>query len=152
MSLHRRAIPGGDSERGTLSVFVALIVTGLVLVIGIVIDASGRLQAGVNVNEYANEAARAGAEQVNAGDAISGKAIEIDCSQQDSPNAYSAVASYLSGTGLDGRVTSCTAQSVTVTVQGSYRGIFFPGTFPITGTGTATLYAAQNQAPSPEQP
>jgi Flp pilus assembly protein TadG len=151
MAPHRRAVPGGDRESGTLSVFVALVVTGLVLVIGIVIDASGRLQAGVNIDEYANEAARAGAEQVDAGDAISGRAIAIDCSRQDTPNAYSAVASYLSGTGLAGQVTQCSAKSVTVTIRGSYKGLLFPGTFPVTGTGTATLYAAQNQAPAPEQ-
>lgn len=156
-ALHRR-VAADDGQRGTLSVFVAIVFTGLVLVIGLVLDSSGRLDSGVSADEYANEAARAGIQRINAADAVSGKSIQVDCNR--TTGAPAAVAAYLAGVQLDGaplqgRVSQCTATTVTVTVTTTYHtkllSIIGIDSFPIAASGTATLVTGQRQ-PNTEQP
>jgi Flp pilus assembly protein TadG len=155
-ALHRR-VTRGDGQRGALSLFVAIIFTGMVLVIGLVVDASGRLDAGVDADEYANEAARAGIQRINTADAVTGASIQVNCDR--TTGAPAAVAAYLSGVTFDdkplkGSVQRCTATTVAVTVQTSYPtkllSIIGIDSFPITASGTATLTGQQQ--PNPEQP
>ena len=151
-AIHRR-VADGDAQRGTLSVFVAIVFTGLVLVIGLVVDSGGRLDAGVNADEYANEAARAGVQRINTADAIAGTSIQVNCNKRT--GAPAAVKVYLAQVGMAASKIVCTATTVEVTVQTSYRtkvlSIVGIDSFPITVSGTATLVTGQQQ-PNTEQP
>ena len=149
----RRRVTGDDGQRGALSLFVAVIFTGMVLVIGLVLDSGGRLDAGVNADEYANEAARAGIQRIIIGDAVLGTSIQVNCDKKT--GAPDAVASYLSSAGLTGSVTSCNATTVVVTVSTTYKtkllSIIGIDSFPIKASGTASLVTGQQQ-PNLEQP
>ena len=151
-AIHRRAVRG-DAQRGALSLFVAIMFTGMVLVIGLVVDSGGRLDAGVNADEYANEAARAGIQRINTADAIAGTSIRVDCNQQT--GAPAAVQTYLAQVGMTGSTLVCNATTVEVSVRTSYKtkvlSIIGIDSFPLTGTGEATLVTGQQQ-PNSEQP
>ncbi|QMU80184.1 hypothetical protein GXW83_10865 [Streptacidiphilus sp. PB12-B1b] len=138
--------------------FVAVIFTGMVLVIGLILDAGGRLDAGVNADEYASEAARAGIQRIDTADAVSGKAIKVDCDK--ATGAPAAVSAYFadlrqSGVTMTGTVSGCTATTVAVTVKTTYStkllSIIGIDSFPISASGTATLVTGQQQ-PTSEQP
>ncbi|MBC3841769.1 hypothetical protein GXW82_20760 [Streptacidiphilus sp. 4-A2] len=148
-ALRRRAATD-DPQRGALSLFVAITFTGMVLALALIVDSSGRLDAGVQADEYANEAARAGIQQINAADAISGKSIQIDCAQ-----AKSAAEHYLAGLGLAGTPVCEGPRTLAVTIRTSYAtkmlSIIGVDNIPITGQGEATLVTGQQQ-PNSEQP
>jgi hypothetical protein len=145
-AIHRR-VRHGDAQRGALSLFVAIMFTGMVLVIGLVVDSGGRLDAGVNADEYANEAARAGIQRINAADAIAGKSIQVNCNTKT--GAPAAVQTYLSQVGMVGSTTLCNATTVEVSVRTSYKtkvlSIIGIDSFPITVSGEATLVTGQQQ-------
>jgi hypothetical protein len=151
-AIHRR-VTRGDAQRGALSLFVAIMFTGMVLIIGLVVDSGGRLDAVVNADEYANEAARAGIQRINAADAIAGTSIQVNCNKKT--GAPAAVKAYLAQVGLTGSVVSCNATTVVVGVQTTYRtkvlSIIGADSFPIKVSGTATLVTGQQQ-PNSEQP
>ncbi|MFF8932337.1 pilus assembly protein TadG-related protein [Streptomyces longwoodensis] len=109
------------------------------LIIGLVIDGGLALDQMSDADYVAQEAARAGAQQIDPGQAITGEAIVVD------PDAAQAAArDFLSREGVDGDVSIAEdGQSLTVTVHDAYRPYFASligvGEMHVTGHGTATL-------------
>ncbi|MEH0572794.1 MULTISPECIES: hypothetical protein [Streptomyces] len=109
------------------------------LVVGLVIDGGLALDRMSDADYVAQEAARAGAQQIDPGQAITGEAIVVD------PDAAQAAArSFLDSEGVDGDVSIAEdGQSLTVTVHDAYRPYFASligvGEMSVTGHGTATL-------------
>ncbi|MCX5355571.1 TadE/TadG family type IV pilus assembly protein [Streptomyces mirabilis] len=129
----------GRRDRGAMELFYAGIVIIAFLVIGLVIDGGGALDADSRADYLAQEAARAGAQQIDPGQAITGEAIVVD------PDAAQAAArSYLADRNVDGEVSvAADGQTLTVTVHDIYRPYFASligfTRIPATGHGTATL-------------
>ncbi|MGI3198726.1 pilus assembly protein TadG-related protein [Streptomyces sp. IB201691-2A2] len=126
-------------DRGGMEVFYAGTVLIGFLIIGLVIDGGLALDRTSDAEYIAQEAARAGAQQLDPGQAITGEAIVVD------PDAAQAAArAFLSIEGVDGDVAIAEdGQSLTVTVRDAYHPYFASligvGEMPVTGHGTATL-------------
>lgn len=110
-----RLVLRGGGERGSVAVFVAAIVPGLLIVFGLVLDLGQQLRAQRTAASVAQEAARAGAESV---DLLSyrggGGGVTVNATA-----AAAAARGYLSAAGYTGTVTltgpSTLSVSVTVT-------------------------------------
>ncbi|MEU3181389.1 pilus assembly protein TadG-related protein [Streptomyces albidoflavus] len=133
----RRARMRGD--RGGLELFYAGVVVIAFLLIGLVIDGGLALDRMSNADYVAQQAARAGAQQVDPAQAITGEAIVID------PGAAQAAArSYLTAEGIDGDVqVSGDGLNLSVTVHDTHHPIFVSllgiGEMSITGHGESIL-------------
>ncbi len=149
-ALRRRIERGGGSERGTLSVFVAIAMVGMIALVGIVIDAGGLLDATVAADEYANESARAGTEVINVDDAMTGTSITVYCPRTQPPGALTAqkeAAAFLKSAGVTATPTVVCPTGQPNTVNVSFRttyhtmllSVFGIDTLTIRGSGTATL-------------
>jgi Flp pilus assembly protein TadG len=128
--------PGEGSERGSLSLFTAITMVGILAILALVVDGGGRLQALAHAEGTAQEAARSGAESINVGQAVSGQGITIDNTQ-----AITAAQSYLHSAGVTGTVTLDPAtNTLKVSVVDHYTPLFsFFGSTDVTGNGSATL-------------
>ncbi|MEU9044531.1 MULTISPECIES: pilus assembly protein TadG-related protein [unclassified Kitasatospora] len=127
-----RRRPEGD--RGSISLFVAIVSVVIMLLIALVIDGAGKLRALNHAEASAQEAARTGAQAVDAGKAISGAGVSIDRNA-----AQSAAVAYLRSAGAAGTVSWGTDGSINVTVTETYHPFFWPGDMTVTGHGSATL-------------
>ncbi|MFD5814720.1 TadE/TadG family type IV pilus assembly protein [Streptomyces sp. NPDC127038] len=133
----RRHAQGGD--RGGMEVFYAGVVLVAFLFIGLVIDGGLALDAQSDADYIAQEAARAGAQQIDPAQAITGEALVLD------PDAArQAALAFLTEEGLDGEAAvGGDGQTLTVTVHDTYHPYFATligvTSMPVTGHGTATL-------------
>lgn len=136
--------PGGDRDAGRVSIFLAVALTGILAIIGLTFDGAGRLQSLQRANNIAAEAARAGGQAIDLGQAIGGGAKVLD-----EPAAVQAVENYLSSF-PEVELESVTfdepgEQDITVTVSFHYDTVFldlfgFADTFEVTGVATARLH------------
>ena len=129
--------PLGD--QGSMSLFYAVAILAIFLVLGLVVDGGGDLKAAARADSLAEEAARAGGEQIDPAQAIPGTAIVVAPAA-----AQQAAASYLQQAGVQGSVTvSPDGKTLSVTVHSTYHTTFASllgySSLPITGHGTATL-------------
>ncbi|MEV6133620.1 Tad domain-containing protein [Streptomyces violaceusniger] len=139
-ALHLRRL-ARRARRDTGSVSLLLVGAALMgfLVIGLVVDGGGAMSAQSRADYAAQEAARAGGQQIDPAQAIPGQAIIVD------PGAARAAArAYLDDEELEGSVTvSEDGQTLTVTVHGTYDALFTSligkSTINVTGHGTAHL-------------
>ncbi|MFD9685224.1 pilus assembly protein TadG-related protein [Kitasatospora sp. NPDC059146] len=129
--LARRRAAG---DRGSITLFVAVATATIMLLIAFVIDGAGKLRALNHAEAAAQEAARSGAQAVNAGQAISGGGVAIDHNA-----AQRAAAAYLRSAGVAGTVTWGGDGSINVSVTETYHPYFWPGDMTVTGHGSATL-------------
>ena len=138
----RRPVPpdaGLRRDKGSMSLFYAICLVGIFLILGLVVDGGGRLQAGSRADSLAQEAARVGGEQIDPAQAIPGTAIAVDRA-----TARQAIASYLGQAGVTGEVSvSADGTVVTVTVHTTYHTVFASllgsGAMQVAGHGTAHL-------------
>lgn len=101
-------------DRGTATVFVLGLIVVLFGFAGLVIDGGNALNTRARMADLAEQAARAGADQLDIGSLRSNGAVTINCG----PAVSGAVDGYLASYPADhGIVTGCTAQTVTVTVH-----------------------------------
>ncbi|MEU5108464.1 Tad domain-containing protein [Streptomyces sp. NPDC021354] len=127
------------ADAGSMTLFYAVMALMGFLVIGLVVDGGGAMNAQSRADYAAQEAARAGGQQIDPAQAIPGTAIAVD------PDAARAAArAYLEDKGLDGTVTvSQDGQTLTVTVSDTYNTFFTSligySTINVTGHGTAHL-------------
>ncbi|MFI5634679.1 TadE/TadG family type IV pilus assembly protein [Streptomyces sp. NPDC051664] len=127
------------SDRGGVELFMPIMALAIFVILGLVVDGGGALNANSRATYMAQEAARAGAQQIDPGRAITGEAIVVD------PDAAAAASqAYLDAAGLGGSITvSADGKTISVTVQGSYDTLFASligySTLPVTGEGNATL-------------
>ncbi|WP_331721501.1 hypothetical protein [Streptomyces sp. NBC_00212] len=123
-------------DRGAVPVFVALIIGPLLLLCGLLtVDAFGVLRAKQHADDLSVEAARAAQQAIDPAQAIPGKAFVADPA-----GALAAARVYLAKTGDTGTVqVTDGGHTVTVTVTGRYHAVFWPKTFTVHATSSATL-------------
>ncbi|MEU4181061.1 pilus assembly protein TadG-related protein (plasmid) [Streptomyces anulatus] len=133
------AAAAGRRDRGSMSVFFALSTIAILMVMGLLVDGGGALNAANRATSVAQEAARTAGQQLDAAQAIEGTAITID------PDAASGAAQdYLAAAGVQGDVQVTNGgQSLSITVHDTYTTLFAQfvgkGTIQVTGTATAQL-------------
>lgn len=130
---HRRTLDDAR-ERGGIAPMVAILAAVLLLATALVIDLSARVRTVSRAQTVAQEAARAGGQQV-APDAILGRDTGLDTSK-----AAAAARSYLRQSGHGGTVT-VTGSTVVVTTTQTWSPVFLGtvGVGPEQITGTATI-------------
>lgn len=139
---HRRLCR--DPERGSVSLFVLVVMSGIILIIGLVVDGSRAASATGRADGYAQEAARAAAAEITLSSALRGSGPELDV-----PAARAAALRYLDAAGVTGEVVIDSPTRVTVTVTLStptaFLSIIGKNTITVhgTGTGTATVTPVQ---------
>ncbi|WP_037599535.1 hypothetical protein [Streptacidiphilus rugosus] len=114
-------------ERGSLSLFTAIVILAVLAVLALVVDGGGRLQALAKAEGTAQEAARTGAQSLNAGDALTGHGFTVDHTA-----AIAAANAYLKAAGVSGTVTTV-GNRIEVTVNAPFTPLF-----PLLGAGTVT--------------
>ena len=127
------------ADRGSVSIFVAICLLGLMGLIALVFDGVGKINAQERLDDVASEAARAGAQGVDPTLAIPGTTIKVD------PNrAITLAGDYLAQYNLNGQVTVNPAGTeIDVQIDGSYSPLFAGSIadldLAITGHGHADL-------------
>jgi hypothetical protein len=135
----QRMLPAARRDEGAMTLFYVVMALCLFLIVGLVWDGGAALDAASRADEIAQEAARAGGEQIDPTQAIEGTAIVV------SPNAAQAAAhSYLQQAGVTGTVAvDPGGQMLTVDVTTLYHPAFATllgiGSMTMTGHGTAHL-------------
>ena len=134
-----RCAVGTDREAGSVTVFLAITVTGLLVLVGLVADGGARLNATQCTDAVAAEAARAGGQALDLPSAVRGTNLRVD--RQGAVNAANA---YLAATGESGVVT-VGADGTTLDVEVSstsptvFLGLIGISTLTVTGHGQARL-------------
>jgi len=128
-----------DPEAGSVTVFFAVSMVGLLILIGLVTDGGAKLRATQRADAVAAEAARAGGQALDLPDAVSGTDNRVDRAA-----AIRAAQSYLRGAGETGTVTvSADRTHLVVTVTDSARTVFLGligiNHLSITGSAQAEL-------------
>jgi hypothetical protein len=122
-----------------MSTFFAVSSLAILMVMGLLIDGGGALNAANRATAIAQEAARTAGQQIDPAQAIEGTAITID------PDAaVGAARDYLAAAGVQGSLEITDGgQSLTVTVNDTYDTYFAQfvgaGTISVTGTAKAHL-------------
>ncbi|MEE1782707.1 pilus assembly protein [Streptomyces sp. SP17BM10] len=141
---------GDRRDTGSIALWCAILVPALLLIIGLTIDGGGKIRATERANRIAQEAARTGGQQLDAGQAIPGKAIVVDPGK-----AVAAATAYLAANGATGTASvEDGGRKLYVKVDGpAYRTKFFSlmgiGELDVHGEATATLVYGVN---GPEAP
>ncbi len=145
----------GSGDSGSISIFVALSVSVMLLFIGVVFDCGGALRTLANVDALAQEAARVGGQQIDQGQLLSGNGLLINTTA-----AYAAANAYLAPYGLtaqppDGHPEPMPLyeSSFTVVIKSTYRtallGLINVPTLDVRGQGTANLVSDVTKAGTP---
>lgn len=123
-----------ERERGSFTIFTAVLAATMLLMVGLVYDGATKIRAARDATSVAAESARAGAQELT-GVAIQGNPSPIDISR-----GASAAQSYLSQVGASGTV-SINGTDVTVTVTEAWSPQFtglFGQDRSVTGTATVS--------------
>ena len=124
-------------ERGSLSVLMAVLVPGLLLIIGLAVDGGAKVQATQRANALADEAARAGGQAIDRSAALAGEV------RVDSAAAVAAAHAYLDRNDVRGTVTVIDADTLSVTTTITeptiFLGLIGITTMTVDGSGTADL-------------
>lgn len=135
------SLPASPRERGTLTLFTAIVAIGLLLSLAFVVDGGIKLEAGQQARAVAEEAARAGAGQVDRSAAYAhGGQFVVDPAL-----AAAAAWSYLSQAGVPGVVTVSGPGQLTVTAAVRETSAFLSliGVSSIQATATASAQLVQ---------
>jgi Flp pilus assembly protein TadG len=132
---HRRRRPDGD--RGAISVFLAVLVPGLLLIIGLAVDGGAKVAATQRANAIADEAARAGGQALDISAALTGEV------QVDPTAAVAAAQDYLDRNDVQGAVTVVDGDTLyvttTITEPTTFLGLIGIPSLTVEGSGTAAL-------------
>lgn len=130
-------------ERGSVTIWIVLSVTAMMLVVGLVVDGAGKVYAMQRARDVANQAARVAGQQVVAADAMRGEKVRIDTSA-----AAQAARRYLAAAGVRGNVTFTSPNTLRVHVTDTYQPVYLGalgfGTMSVEGEATAYLARAVN--------
>ncbi|WP_329105204.1 hypothetical protein OG792_31940 [Micromonospora sp. NBC_01699] len=129
-----------DRDAGRVSVFLAISMLAIFMIIAVSYDGTRRLMAMQRAHNLAAEAARTGGQAIDLGAAIDGGPKRLDVNA-----AIAAVNGYRAAAGVTGPTPVIEGdppnQTITVTVQFTYQPIllsaFGMGAVPIEGTATA---------------
>lgn len=134
----RRRLADTDHEAGSVTVFAAITVLGILILCGLVVDGGAKLRAVQHADRVATEAARA------AGQAADVAALAGGEARVDRQTAVDAATAFLAAAGATGTATvSADGTSVEVTVTSTaptvFLGVISIPAFTVTGHGQATL-------------
>jgi hypothetical protein len=145
---HTRSAVRGDSggDHGGLSIFTVVITLVVVVFLGAIVDFEQKLEARHDANVIAQEAARAGAGQVDRGRAYARGLFTVD---RDA--AIRAANAYLRASGHPGSVTPVGSRGIRVTVVIERPAIFLTligtSTMRVRGQATADLVTGVEAEP-----
>jgi Flp pilus assembly protein TadG len=126
------------ADRGSLTLMLAVLMPALLALAGLVIDGGRKLSQAERAYAIAQEAARAGAGQVNTSAAYRSGTFRVDQAQ-----AIAAARAYLAGSGVAGSVSASGSRairvSVTLTGRTSVLSLIGIDTMSSTGSAVATL-------------
>lgn len=88
---------GKASDRGSITVFVAVCSIGLLAIAGLVVDGGAKVRAAQRADRIAAQAARAGGQAVDVTEVLAGRPIRVD-----RRTALMAAAAYLHAAGVEG--------------------------------------------------
>ena len=134
----RQRLARSDSEAGSVTVFAAITVLGLLILCGLVVDGGAKLRAVQQADRVATEAARA------AGQVADPAALAAGDASVDRQGAVNAANSFLAASSATGTATISadgTAVEITVTTSAPtvFLGLIGVSSFTVTGHGQATL-------------
>ena len=132
-----RLTAGNDREAGSVTVFVAITMVGLLVLVGLVADGGAKLRAVQRADAIAAEAARTAGQVIDLPTAVSSSDIRVDRQA-----AVTAANAYLTAAGASGTVTiTPNGQSLQVTVTTSAPTVFLGliGITTLTVTGHAQV-------------
>ncbi|SRR6266508_1806651 len=137
MSRHLR-IRRADRDAGRIGLFYAIVLPGLIMMIGLAGDSAGYIRTSQRADNIAAEAARAGGQAIRLPEAINGETKVVDPSK-----AIDAVRDYLSTAGITQWQANISddGQRLTVTVTVDYDPLMVdivPGVSTIRATATVT--------------
>jgi Flp pilus assembly protein TadG len=120
-------------ETGNVTLPLIVLVVAFMLFIGLVVDGSGKIQAGDQANQIASAAARAAANSLS-GDAVNSGGIGLDATK-----AQNTALGVLAASGVNG-TANVTGNTVNVHVTIDYSTVFLNmiGINTLTGQGTAS--------------
>ncbi|MGY1634908.1 TadE/TadG family type IV pilus assembly protein [Geodermatophilus sp. SYSU D01186] len=134
-------------ERGAIGVFLAVLVPGLLLIIGLAVDGGAQVAATQRANAIADEAARAGGQALDVPAALAGRV------QVDPGAAVAAAQDYLDRNDVTGAVTVVDGDTLrvttTITEPTTFLGLIGITSLTVEGTGTADLITDQNGGAGP---
>jgi Flp pilus assembly protein TadG len=141
MSRHLAPLHRADRDAGRIGLFYAIVLPGLIAMIGLAGDGAGYVRTTQRANNIAAEAARAGGQAIRLPEAINGETKVVDTAK-----AIDAVRDYLTTAGITQWQADIAddGQQLTVTVTVHYDPLLvdvLPGvtTIPATATVTASL-------------
>lgn len=122
-----------DDETGNVTLYLIVTVVALMLAIGLVVDGSGKIQAGDQANQIAAAAARAAANALN-GDAVDNGGLGLNATL-----AQNTAMGVINASGVQG-TASVSGNTVNVTVEIDYPTVFLNmiGINTLTGHGTSS--------------
>lgn len=125
------------SDEGRISVFLAIALLGVLVVIGLSADGAGRLRAAQHADHIAGEAARAGGQAIVLPQAVTGGEKTLDHDR-----AVAAAQQYLEAAGAAGTVRVEDEVTLVVTVTAMYDTVMLGliGIDRVTVTGSATAH------------
>ncbi|MFK5584350.1 pilus assembly protein [Serinicoccus sp. LYQ131] len=129
-----RATLREQTERGSVSVFVIVIATSFLIMVGLAVDVAGHLHAMQEARATAREAARVGGQQVQMPTGVRGLGAVADPAL-----AAAAAQAYLSQAGVTGSAHVNGTDSIRVDVTSVYptRFLSIVGVGSLSATGTA---------------
>jgi len=129
---------GDDAERGSVTLFVAVVAVALLIAIGLVVDGGQHISASQLADNAAGEAARA------AGQHITGAAVVGSPPEADTARAVQAARDYLDAADVAGTVTVSGSQiTVNTMVERQPILLSIAGVTKITSTGSASVRLAR---------
>lgn len=134
-----------ESERGSLSLFFAVIAACLLMVIGLTYDGASKVRATQRADLAAAEAARAAGQKLAVGPSVTGGNVTA---RLDPAAAAAAANRYLGAAGISGSATTV-GNTVTVTTSVQWRpallSMFGVGPQAIAGHATAEAVSGLNE-------
>lgn len=141
MSRRLAPVDRADRDAGRIGLFYAIVLPGLIAMIGLAGDGAGYVRTTQRANNIAAEAARAGGQAIRLPEAINGETKVVDTAK-----ALDAVRDYLTTAGITQWQADVAddGQQLTVTITVDYDPLLvdvLPGvtTIPATATVTASL-------------
>jgi Flp pilus assembly protein TadG len=135
-------IPRG--ERGSASLFYAVLAAGFFAVMGLVVDGAGAIKASQQADQIAAQAARQAGQQLDATALVQG-ATEV---KVDPVAAKAAAQQYIASAGATGSV-SVSGEKIRITVQTTYQPIFLSaiGIGSLSADGSAEISSTRVTKP-----
>ena len=127
----------GRGERGSVTVWMVLIVMVLTMVIGIAVDLSGQVNAKRRAGDVAAQAARVAGQQISPDAYLGdGRSVELAVAK-----AKAAAVDYIEAAGMTGSARVESGTELVVQTETTYKPIFLSaaGIGDLTVTGSASI-------------